>query len=318
MVPVYNRQDFLGQTLQSLVNQTYKNFEVLVIDDQSTDNSVLVAAEFLNRLDLQIIRLKQNSGESNAVNIGWKASKNNLIAIVNSDDPQNPDWLENIKIEILKNPGWCFYYPNRKVIDYTGAVIREEILPDWSYHLIYEELNPVASVGAIYDRNFFPDDFLPRNPSVVFPSDLIQMLEMCKYGRGHRVANYFANWREHGEGMSAKLKGNVKAVFFEDAIRTWINSNQEFLNQRINIRKTHANLILHKYYLLSLDYHPVFIFVRFIRQDLPKLIVSDPVLFYHFLSLLISKIYNKLRVTKILNRILEKFRDFFRMTISSK
>lgn len=93
IIPLYNKEKHIIETLQSVLNQTYKHFEVLVVDDGSTDNSV----EYLNRLkDCRIRIISQtNAGVSSARNTGIENSKYDWITFLDADDLWQPNHLSN-------------------------------------------------------------------------------------------------------------------------------------------------------------------------------------------------------------------------------
>jgi glycosyltransferase involved in cell wall biosynthesis len=207
VIPCFNGAEYLEETLSSIQKQTFQNFDCLLIDDGSTDNtSNILRSIAVNDSRFRVIKNHQNEGESFSVNRGWINKQGKLISILSCDDPQPEDWLETITDFREKNPGFVVYYPNRIVIDEKGAFLRREELFDWSISLLEEDLLCIVSVGAIIDSTLLPDDFLPRIPEVIFPSDLIQYLKIAKFGSGLRHPSFFAVWREHKKSKSAEDK----------------------------------------------------------------------------------------------------------------
>lgn len=92
VIPLYNKQKSVINTLLSVLNQTYQSFEVLVIDDGSTDESVN-RVRSLNSNIIQIIQ-KPNGGVCSARNAGIQIAKNDYIAFLDADDIWSPDYLE--------------------------------------------------------------------------------------------------------------------------------------------------------------------------------------------------------------------------------
>lgn len=96
IVPIYNVEKYLSQCVNSLINQTYKNLEIILVDDGSLDNSGKICDEF-SEIDSRIIVIhKENNGLSSARNAGLKIAKGNFIGFVDSDD-----WLDENMYEIL-------------------------------------------------------------------------------------------------------------------------------------------------------------------------------------------------------------------------
>ena len=93
IVPVYNVEKFLSQCIESLIGQSYKNLEILLIDDGSTDNSSNICREY-EIVDNRIkVFHKNNGGLSDARNYGLKHARGEYISFVDSDDLVHPDFI---------------------------------------------------------------------------------------------------------------------------------------------------------------------------------------------------------------------------------
>lgn len=102
VTPSYNQAPFLAETLQSLVDQNYPNLEVIIQDDRSTDNSVEVAQDFINRYPhtFQLHIAEKNSGQAVAINTGFARAKGEILAFLNSDDTLCPGCLLRVAQEL--------------------------------------------------------------------------------------------------------------------------------------------------------------------------------------------------------------------------
>ncbi|WP_413854238.1 glycosyltransferase family 2 protein [Candidatus Ruminimicrobium bovinum] len=96
IIPVYNVEKYLSRCIDSVINQTYKNLEIILIDDGSTDNSGKICDEYAIKDNRIKVIHKQNGGVSSARNIGLDVAKGNYIGFVDSDD-----YIENDMYEIL-------------------------------------------------------------------------------------------------------------------------------------------------------------------------------------------------------------------------
>lgn len=95
IIPAYNCEDYITQALESVFAQTYYNFEIILVDDASTDSTLQVARSF-NDKRLKIIANQQNKGVSSVRNCGIKQAKGNWIALLDSDDWYAPERLESL------------------------------------------------------------------------------------------------------------------------------------------------------------------------------------------------------------------------------
>lgn len=102
IIPNYNGAKFIKDCMDSLANQTYKDFEIIVVDNNSQDNSV----EYIknNYPMVNLISLNENFGFSTAVNAGIKASNGEYVLLLNNDTKAFPDFIECLVKEIEKKP----------------------------------------------------------------------------------------------------------------------------------------------------------------------------------------------------------------------
>lgn len=102
IIPLYNKENSIQSTIQSVLDQTYANFELIVVNDGSTDNSLKVVQQFsderINVLD------KKNGGVSSARNLGIQSAKNQWIALLDGDDLWLPGFLEKMSSMIRAFP----------------------------------------------------------------------------------------------------------------------------------------------------------------------------------------------------------------------
>ncbi|MCQ2387266.1 MAG: glycosyltransferase [Clostridia bacterium] len=86
IVPVFNTEKYLSECINSLINQTLKNIEIILVDDGSTDNSPAICDEFALKDNRIKVFHKENGGQSSARNLGLKNSNGEYILFVDSDD----------------------------------------------------------------------------------------------------------------------------------------------------------------------------------------------------------------------------------------
>ena len=96
IVPIYNVENYLRQCLDSIVSQTYQNFECLLINDGSSDNSADICREYIEKDSRFRYFEKENVGVSSARNLGIERSKGQYITFIDSDD-----WVDSEYLEVL-------------------------------------------------------------------------------------------------------------------------------------------------------------------------------------------------------------------------
>ena len=96
IVPVYNASNYLNRCIVSLINQTYKNIEILLIDDGSTDNSYLICDSFSKTNKRIFVYHKKNEGVAKTRNFGIRKATGNYITFVDSDDYVSPYYVARL------------------------------------------------------------------------------------------------------------------------------------------------------------------------------------------------------------------------------
>jgi len=115
----YNYAQYLKDTVNSVINQTFKDWELIVVDDASEDNSVEILTSFVNSdKRIQLIRNFENQGLANSLQIGLMAATGDWIAFLESDDMWKEDYLEQ-KIEAAKRYPECGLLYNN--VEFTGT-----------------------------------------------------------------------------------------------------------------------------------------------------------------------------------------------------
>ena len=94
ILPNYNKAEFLEESINSVINQAYKNWHLYIVDDHSNDNSTKVIDKFLNFKNVTVIKLYKNKGPSFCRNYAMRISKSKYISFIDSDDSWLSDKLE--------------------------------------------------------------------------------------------------------------------------------------------------------------------------------------------------------------------------------
>ncbi len=108
IIPVYNSCKYLEECLNSVINQTYKNLEIILVDDQSTDESVEIIKRFKDKR-IKLIELKTNSGVAIARNRGIEESTGSFLCFLDSDDYWYLDKIEK-QVQFMKKNKYEFIY----------------------------------------------------------------------------------------------------------------------------------------------------------------------------------------------------------------
>ena len=128
VIPVFNAQEYIENTVDSVINQEYKNWELIIIDDCSTDDSLsIVETKYKSNKKIEIIKLERNSGgPAKPRNIGIKNSNGDFIAFLDQDDIWDNDKLRICCNSICDNVD--FIYHDMRVVAENDYSVKQKIL----------------------------------------------------------------------------------------------------------------------------------------------------------------------------------------------
>lgn len=163
IMPVYNAERYMEQSIESIIAQTYQKWELLIVDDGSTDSSVQIMQEYCSRdRRIQMILSTGNEGVASARNKGIQAAKGEYIAFLDSDDLWKAEKLE-IQIHYMQEHNCGFVYSAYDVIDEKN-VYKKTITPYWD-KVSYKKLlntNIIACCTAVIKSEYIKDNLMPQ------------------------------------------------------------------------------------------------------------------------------------------------------------
>jgi glycosyltransferase involved in cell wall biosynthesis len=156
VMPVFNGEAFLKQALLSILDQTFKNFELIIVDDASTDKTISILKNFKDKR-AKIIRNKENLGVSKSLNLGIKEAEGEYIARFDADDICKPDRLKK-QVEFLdSHPEYVLVSSGAELINASGKIIGKEDYPseDKQLRLNLYKRNSFVHPAAMYRKKAF-------------------------------------------------------------------------------------------------------------------------------------------------------------------
>ena len=213
VVPIYNVEKYLRQCLDSVVNQTLKEIEIICVDDGSTDSSPEIIQEYVEKDNRVKVISKPNSGYGNSMNRGFDMAEGEYIGIVESDDYAEPNMFEVLyriasknRLDIVKS-GYYFYYSipterNEKIEIVSKA--RENVIfcPATDFKAPMEmveffNLKPTIW-SAIYRRDFIRENNIRFNetPGASFQDASFNFKVMALAKRVQLIRDAFLHYRQ--------------------------------------------------------------------------------------------------------------------------
>jgi glycosyltransferase involved in cell wall biosynthesis len=156
ITPSFNSEKFIAQTINSVQNQTYSNWEMIIVDDASTDATAQIIIDFLkNDSRLVFHRLSLNSGAGVARNKALDFAKGRFIAFLDADDLWKPEKLKK-QVDFLQSNKVPFTFSFYDCINEEGKALNKTVTAPET--LTYRQLffcNFVGNLTGIYDVNYF-------------------------------------------------------------------------------------------------------------------------------------------------------------------
>jgi glycosyltransferase involved in cell wall biosynthesis len=216
IVPVYNKESLVGKCIESLITQTYRNIEIILVNDGSTDNSGVICDEYaLKDARIRVVHLAKNEGVSHARNTGIDMARGDYFGFADSDDYANPmmyEVLYRILSENAADISICAFYKDvngeilgndiDKTVVYTGEEAAVVISAGWNAHM--DIAKPPAWTGklnfavwsCLYKRSLIADTkFEERSCSGEDYGFALQVMKRTKTAAvTGRALYYYAMW----------------------------------------------------------------------------------------------------------------------------
>lgn len=164
IVPVYNRPDEVDELLESLCKQSFKDFEVIIVEDGSSVACKEVCDKYMERLDLKYF-LKQNSGPGQSRNYGAERSKGEYLIVLDSDVVLPEDYLQAVEDELLRQSADAFGGPDRAHDSFTDT-----------QKAISYSMTSFLTTGGIRGGKKKLDKFYPRSFNMGIRRDVYMQL----------------------------------------------------------------------------------------------------------------------------------------------
>jgi glycosyltransferase involved in cell wall biosynthesis len=232
IVPVYNSEKRLHKCIDSILGQTYTNFELLLINDGSTDTSGDICEEFAEKDERIKVYHKENGGASSARNLGIDNAKGEYICFVDSDDYVGENYLSSFLVDFLKNNKFTFVIQSL-ISKSNDRIIKQSSFREGLYNADnFSELffiNKLVAcggpVGKLYNKGIIEEQNIRFNSEIHFAEDLLFMLTYLLYVDSVYLSNKSNYYYISQEGSLSK-----KYNSFESEVLTYILLNKAFKN----------------------------------------------------------------------------------------
>lgn len=228
IIPVYNAEAYLPQCIDSVLNQSYQNYELILVDDGSTDKSPAICDEYAQKNDCVRVIHQTNKGVGDARNNGIKLSKGEWITFIDSDDWVDPDYLANFNIDgndaDLICQGLKFfdnrsgnYFEHIKVNDCTldGASFKKNVaenkLLNWGYPVSKAIRRSILEKGILFNTSISLHEDHIFVFAVLNEANIIRLVSSTSYNyryfhSNNTLSSRSHSWESHNTAAECMIK----------------------------------------------------------------------------------------------------------------
>lgn len=257
IVPIYNVEKYLDKCIQSIINQTYKNIEIILVDDGSTDNSGKICDKYIvfdNRV--KVIHQK-NCGVSASRNTGFEISKGKWIAFIDSDDWVEKKYIKTLYDEAIENKAdivissYNRVSGTKKIVD----ISEEKIFYNKEEYLL-EVLNPQTAMGfchmKLINRNIAKE--IKFDEKLKVGEDALYNIELSKnLNKAIKIKKNLYNYRINENSIVKKFDSRYVEKYYNamENIKKYISDtypgNEIIIQNFYNFVAYHAMIVCVNY-----------------------------------------------------------------------
>ena len=242
IIPIYNSEKYISKTLDSVLNQTYKAIEIVLVDDCSIDNSKQIINEYLKKHEcIAYYRLEKNFGAAVARNKALELAKGRYIAFLDSDDLWYPQKIEK-QIALMKQNNISICYTAIEMIDENDKLIKgkRNVLEKVDYKFLLKN-TMLATSTIVIDRKLIGNFKMPLIKS---GQDYATWLLLMRNGtNAHGINEVLVMYRKGRNSLSSNKMKNINQVW-----------NIQTKNEKINPLSATYNSICYAFNALKKHY----------------------------------------------------------------
>ncbi|WP_163538994.1 glycosyltransferase family 2 protein [Gracilibacillus sp. YIM 98692] len=279
IIPVYNAKLYIERTLESVLNQTYKNIQIILVDDGSTDNSRKICNKYAEQYSNIEVHYQENKGVSAARNLGMKKAAGTYIQFVDSDDYIERNMVESFVRDIEINKCDLVIGGYKNIDNSNGSVTSkkspESILKGMvdkdrlllKLGLLYNELLINAIWNKLYLKSIIDKHGIEFKEEIRRGEDLLfnlDYIDCCS--RIYLSKNIGYNYVQYGkdsQSITSKFQDNIEynEIFIYEKLKEFLLRNESYEGQNLIVieNKFIQNLLecIWYYFNFELEHHEI-------------------------------------------------------------
>lgn len=213
VMPVYNGQRFLAEAIDSVLNQTFTDFEFIIVNDCSSDDSLAILESYARQDSrITIITNDQNLGESGSANVGVTHTRGRYIARVDQDDISDPTRFAKQVDFLDAHPDYIVVGTQAEIIDEHGATTGHKLFPETHEELFKEfgNFHPMLHPSIMVRKSLLPDPTKLWTNSISSADDYMSLFTLIMVGKFANLPEKLVRYRIHFDNNGIK---NYRSIF---------------------------------------------------------------------------------------------------------
>lgn len=249
ILPVYNRVNYIRRCLDSLINQTVSDYEIIVVDDGSTDETKDICDEYQNRYEKIKVIHSENKGASAARNIGLNSAQGDLLMFCDSDDTVEPNWIEKLSA-CMTNPevivsASSYFHRKHQDSSFKKIALKEKecFLDAKDFLFVYRKYQIRTLWHCCFRKTAcrFHED-LTLGEDGIFVMEYILEQSVSTHEKMHFIEDYLYNYYTETKGSLTKQKLKSKRNIIEYKKQVYSRFLEKFNYSQEEKEKLNSNL----------------------------------------------------------------------------
>lgn len=213
ITPLYNGAKYIGQTIESVLSQTYKEWELIVIDDGSKDDGSQIVQRYMKQDDRIYLLSQKNAGSAAARNNGIRTAKGRYIALLDADDLWDSNFLES-QLNLMKKKSAlvvCASY--RRIDENSSEIMRPQMVKSQYSVKEMQQTNRVGCLTGLYDTKQYGKMFLNESMKSMRDDYAYWLDIVTKVGKLYGNEEIIASYRVFMQSATGKKRKLIKPQF---------------------------------------------------------------------------------------------------------
>jgi glycosyltransferase involved in cell wall biosynthesis len=222
VMPTHNRAQYLGRAVVSALSQTFRDIELVIVDDFSSDNTPVVLEELGSR-DSRIVHIRNTShlGVTRSLNVGLHAARGSYVARMDDDDLCDPDRLKEQVAYLDAHPSTVLVGAGCEVINDAGGILGvfDARIEEWEFDWLAFFHSPIVHSSAMFRASNRRGQQHFYDESRALAQDYALWVELLRHGSASAIPRALVQYRMHPDNISSRARTKQARAIVDIGLR---------------------------------------------------------------------------------------------------